>query len=279
MNDLGSQLAAIGLRHTAAHLDDVVANATKRRLGPLQLLELVVENEQKERTRRSLERRVARSRLGRIKPMSDYDWAWPRRIDRDAVEQALALGFLEGARNIVLVAPQGLGKTMIAQNISTRRCLPATSRSSSPRRSSCSTSARKTRRAPSIAGCATTRRCRCSSSTRSVTSPTTAATPTCFSRSSAVATRSAASCSPPICPSASGPPSSRTPPAPPPSSTASSTTPRSSPSRATATADEKLRPQSRQRSPSPSRDRHGQISALLGDCQQTGAATTRAPHE
>ena len=117
MSDLTSQLAAIGLRHTAEHLDDLVATATKRRLGPVQLLELIVENEQKERTRRSLERRVGRSRLGRIKSMSDYDWAWPRRIDRDAVEQALALDFLQGARNIVLVAPQGLGKTMIAQNI------------------------------------------------------------------------------------------------------------------------------------------------------------------
>jgi DNA replication protein DnaC len=117
MSDLAAQLAAIGLRHTAAHVDDLVATATKRRMGPVEILELVVDNEQKERTRRSLERRIGRSKLGRIKPMSDYDWAWPRRIDREAVEQALALDFLEGARNIVLVAPQGLGKTMIAQNI------------------------------------------------------------------------------------------------------------------------------------------------------------------
>jgi DNA replication protein DnaC len=77
----------------------------------------MADEEQKERGRRSLERRLSRSRLGRFKPMADYDWGWPKKIDREAVESALRLDFLEGARNIVIVAPQGLGKTMIAQNI------------------------------------------------------------------------------------------------------------------------------------------------------------------
>jgi len=117
MAPLPDQLATLGLRYTAAHLDDVVALATKRRWSPTQLLEHLVDREQHERTRRSLERRLARSRLGRFTPMSDFDWAWPKRIDRPAVEAALRLDFLADARNVVLVAAQGLGKTMIAQNI------------------------------------------------------------------------------------------------------------------------------------------------------------------
>jgi DNA replication protein DnaC len=114
---LPERLAALGLRHTAAHLDDLVAAATKKRCGPLETLELLVERETQHRTQRSLERRLARSRIGRFKPMADYEWDWPKRIDRDAIEAALRLEFLDGARNIVLVAPQGLGKTMIARNI------------------------------------------------------------------------------------------------------------------------------------------------------------------
>lgn len=49
--------------------------------------------------------------------MSSFDWSWPTRIDREAVESALQLEFLPGARNVVFIAAQGLGKTMIAQNI------------------------------------------------------------------------------------------------------------------------------------------------------------------
>jgi DNA replication protein DnaC len=49
--------------------------------------------------------------------MADFDWNWPKKIDRDLVESAVRSDFIESARNVVLVAPQGLGKTMIAQNI------------------------------------------------------------------------------------------------------------------------------------------------------------------
>lgn len=126
MVPLPEQLTALGLRYTAAHLDDVVALATKRRWGPTQLLEHLVESEQQERTRRSLERRLARSRIGRFTPMSEYDWAWPKRIDRTAVEAALRLDFLADGRNVVLVAAQGLGKTMIAQNIAHAAVLAGT---------------------------------------------------------------------------------------------------------------------------------------------------------
>ncbi len=117
MTTLAEQLGALGLRSTAAHLDDLLARATKHRWSATQLLEHTVAAEQADRARRGLERRLARSRLGRFTPMADFDWAWPKRLDRDAVEAALRLDFLAAARNVVLVASQGLGKTMIAQNI------------------------------------------------------------------------------------------------------------------------------------------------------------------
>jgi DNA replication protein DnaC len=126
MAPLAEQLAALGLRDTAAQLDDIVALATKRRWSPTQLLEHLVQSEQQERTRRSLERRLARSRLGRFTPMSDFDWAWPKRIERALVEATLRLDFLAEARNVVLVAAQGLGKTMIAQNIAYTAVLAGT---------------------------------------------------------------------------------------------------------------------------------------------------------
>ena len=117
MSTLTDQLTALGLRHTAANLDDMVALATRKRWSPTQLLEYITETEEGERSRRSLERRLANSRIGRFKSMADFDWGWPKKIDREAVEAALHLDFLRESHNLVLVAPQGLGKTMIAQNV------------------------------------------------------------------------------------------------------------------------------------------------------------------
>lgn len=114
---LSAQLTGLGLHWAGGNLDDIVALATKHRWGPVELLGHVAEQEAKERARRSMERRAARAKLGRFGVMADFDWAWPTRIDRPAVEAALKLDFLKERRNLVLVAPQGLGKTMIAQNV------------------------------------------------------------------------------------------------------------------------------------------------------------------
>jgi DNA replication protein DnaC len=122
-DDLKRRLRGLGLLAAASDIDDLIAYVTKHRYSPQQILEHLAALEEKDRARRSLERRTARSRLGRFKPMADFDWSWPEEIDRDRVESALRLSFFEGARNIVLVAPHGLGKTMIAQNIAQQAIL------------------------------------------------------------------------------------------------------------------------------------------------------------
>ena len=114
---LHERLRALGLAGAADGLDDLVSLATKKRWGVTQIFEHVADIEERERTRRGLERRLSRSKLGRFKTIADYDWNWPTKIDRSLVEAAVGLHFLGGARNVVLVAPQGLGKTMIAENI------------------------------------------------------------------------------------------------------------------------------------------------------------------
>ena len=116
-NSLTAQLAQIGLRALPAQLDDFIARAAKERWSPHQMLERMVQDEIAERSRRSLERRLRLSGIRRFKPMADFEWTWPARIDREVIERALTLDFIPEARNLILVGRNGLGKTMIAQNI------------------------------------------------------------------------------------------------------------------------------------------------------------------
>lgn len=127
MTPLVQDLRSIGLRGVADQVDDIMALAAKKRMSPQQLLEHLIRVEAADRAQRSLERRLARSKLERFKPMADFDWDWPTHIDRDLVETALGLGFLDEAKNIILVAPHGLGKTMIAQNIAHQAILKGAS--------------------------------------------------------------------------------------------------------------------------------------------------------
>jgi len=101
----------------------MIAQATKKRWGVNEIFEYAADLEEKDRARRGLERRTRLARLEKFKPMADFDWNWPTAIDRPLVDSLLSLDFLEAARNVVLVAPGGLGKTMIAKNIAHRAVL------------------------------------------------------------------------------------------------------------------------------------------------------------
>jgi DNA replication protein DnaC len=115
--DLASRLLKVGLQAIARSLDDFLARATKTRLSPVAILEEVARLEEIDKGRRSQESRLRRGRIGRFKPMADFDWHWPKKIDRAAVDELTSLEFLAEPANVVLIGPNSTGKTTIAKNL------------------------------------------------------------------------------------------------------------------------------------------------------------------
>ena len=91
--------------------------ARRQELGDQPWVLTLIECEEAERSRRSLERRIRTSKVGRFKPIADFDWSWPDKIDRPLIEELMQLGFVEEATNVILAGPNGVGKSTIAQNI------------------------------------------------------------------------------------------------------------------------------------------------------------------
>ncbi len=83
----------------------------------------LIEIEDADRSRRSLERRLRRAKLGPFKPLADFDWSWPSRLDKELVDDVLSLDFVREATNVILVGPNGVGKTTLAVNIGYRALL------------------------------------------------------------------------------------------------------------------------------------------------------------
>ena len=73
--------------------------------------------EETERDQRSLERRLRSAHIGKFKPLADFEWDWPRRCDRQAVQELMTLSFMADASNVMLVGPNGVGKSMLACNL------------------------------------------------------------------------------------------------------------------------------------------------------------------
>jgi len=105
---LMARARALKLHGLLAHWDEIKESDW---IAPL------LQWEEEERARRGLERRMTNAHLGRFKPLADFDWSWPTQCDRDAVEEMMRIDFIEDATNIILVGPNGVGKTTIARNI------------------------------------------------------------------------------------------------------------------------------------------------------------------
>jgi DNA replication protein DnaC len=114
---LSDQLRHLGLVHTATELNDFIARATQKRWSPVVLLERLVQAELDARLRHRVERRLRDARLGRFKSIADFEWDWPTAIPRPTVDRVLTLDFLTEGENVIIVAPHGLGKTMLAKNL------------------------------------------------------------------------------------------------------------------------------------------------------------------
>lgn len=102
-------------RAQALRLHGLLAHWTEVAQAPW-LAELI-DWEEQERARRSLQRRLAAAHIGQFKPLVDFDWNWPKRCDRAAIEELMTLQFMQEATNVVLVGPNGIGKSTLARNL------------------------------------------------------------------------------------------------------------------------------------------------------------------
>jgi DNA replication protein DnaC len=112
-SELRASLKELGLYALAKGLDDFLSRGIKARMSPVQVVEAFAALERDDRATKSLISRQKRSRIGEFKPMCDFDWNWPRGLDREGVERALKLRFVDEGASLIIAGAHGLGKTMI----------------------------------------------------------------------------------------------------------------------------------------------------------------------
>ena len=108
LDDKQTRLRTLGLFGMLARWDEI---ANKPWLDELLAIE------EAERQRRSLARRIRHARIGAFKPIVDFDWKWPRKVERPGIDELFALSLLDDGTNVILVGPNGVGKTMILKNL------------------------------------------------------------------------------------------------------------------------------------------------------------------
>ncbi|MFM2416221.1 MAG: hypothetical protein RL385_944 [Pseudomonadota bacterium] len=107
-DELHNRLKKLGLFGLLARVDELAQKSW---------VDELLNIEEDERQRRSLARRLRHAQIGAFKPIDEFDWQWPRKIDRQGIEELFGLGLLDDGTNAVLIGPNGVGKSMILKNL------------------------------------------------------------------------------------------------------------------------------------------------------------------
>lgn len=112
MAQLQARAHTLRLTGLLAHWDQLVCDSAR-----LAWVTELLDWEETERDQRSLERRLRSAHIGKFKPLADFEWDWPKRCDRQAIQELMTLSFMADASNVMLVGPNGVGKSMLACNL------------------------------------------------------------------------------------------------------------------------------------------------------------------
>ncbi len=117
--ELKTALSELKLHYLSQNIDDFIARVTKGHLSPISIIEEICRLERDEAKRRTTDSRLRSSRVNarKWKTMNDFDWAWPKKIDRPLIERLFTLNFIEEPANVFLIGPSSVGKTTIARNL------------------------------------------------------------------------------------------------------------------------------------------------------------------
>lgn len=109
-----AHLAYLKLAFICEHYAAFIQEAAADGADYLALLMRLVEGEAELRKQRSVERRIRLARFPVRKTLDQFDWTWPRKINRLQVQNLFRLSFVDEAANVVLIGGVGLGKSHLA---------------------------------------------------------------------------------------------------------------------------------------------------------------------
>ena len=113
MNDdeLPRQLGYLNLPFMQEHCEELAQQAAHNQWAHVDYLRRLVEGEAAARQDRARQRRIQQARFPVLKTLEQFDFTWPTRINRPAVQNLFRLKFIEEKANVAIVGGVCLGKS------------------------------------------------------------------------------------------------------------------------------------------------------------------------
>jgi len=117
------QLTRLRLPFIREHHQELATAAAREQWAHLRYLSCLIDGESQRRHERCIARRVVDARFPVIKTLEQFDWSWPKKINRPQVQNLFRLAFLKEKASVIFVGGVGLGKSHLAAALGYAACL------------------------------------------------------------------------------------------------------------------------------------------------------------
>jgi DNA replication protein DnaC len=121
--DLTQNLTYLKLPWIREHYEPLAAEAAEKHWSHVQFLSRLLEGETHLRMDRATERRIKDAHFPVMKTLEQFDWSWPKKINRPQIQNLFRLQFIESNANVVFLGGVGLGKSHLAAALGYQACL------------------------------------------------------------------------------------------------------------------------------------------------------------
>lgn len=123
VSSLDQHLGYLKLDYIRQHYNDMANLAAQKQWTHIDYLTELIAAQTNQRQDRATERRIFLARFPQIKTLEQFVWSWPKKINRQQVQNLFSLNFIQNKSNVVLMGGVGLGKTHLATALGYQACL------------------------------------------------------------------------------------------------------------------------------------------------------------
>ena len=119
---ISNLLKDLHLTWSVENYEALAVEASKKHWSHVDFLERLMEGETALQHDNRVLRRIKQARFPVIKTLDQFDWAWPKVINRAQVQNLFRLSFMKDHSNVIFIAGVGLGKSHLAAALGYEAC-------------------------------------------------------------------------------------------------------------------------------------------------------------